>query len=118
MESNPDSWAAVILAAGQGVRMRSSTPKVLHPLAGRPMVQHVLDAAEAAGLPRRVVVVGYKADDVQAVIGPAVEYVLQKERLGTAHALLQCRGLLNDTVQNILVVNGDVPLLSLLLGQP
>ena len=65
-----DSWTAVILAAGQGKRMRSSLPKVLHPLAGRPMVRYVVDAARAAGFARCVVVVGSDGDGVRAAHPP------------------------------------------------
>ncbi len=63
------SWTAVILAAGEGTRMRSSLPKVLHPLAGKPMLHYVVDAAREAGIAKIVVVIGPDADDVRAAAG-------------------------------------------------
>src|SRR5437016_3641545 len=81
--------AAVILAAGLGRRMRSRWPKVLHPLVGQPMVCHVLRALAPLAPARTVLVVGYGAAQVQAAIGPGVEYVVQAEQLGTGHAALQ-----------------------------
>ena len=64
-----DSWTAVVLAAGEGKRMRSSLPKVLHPLAGRAMARHVVDATREAGVGRCVVIVGPSADGVRAALG-------------------------------------------------
>lgn len=106
-----DSWTAVILAAGQGKRMRSSLPKVLHPLAGRPMVRYVLHAAREAGFGRCVVVVGADVDAVRATLGDDVDYVVQPEPLGTGHALAQAQEAACDAEQ-ILVLNGDVPLIT------
>lgn len=82
--------AHVILAAGQGTRMRSRLPKVLHPLLGRPMLLYALEAALALGPERLVVVVGHGGEKVaEALEGYPVEVAWQKEQLGTAHALLQ-----------------------------
>lgn len=104
-------WAAVVLAAGKGTRMRSRLPKVLHPLAGRPMILHVLDALRAAGFVRPVVVIGHGAEAVQAAIAGAADTVLQAEQLGTGHAVLQTLGPLSGgEYRHVLVVNGDVPL--------
>ena len=72
--SENDNWVAVILAAGQGVRMRSQRPKVLHALCGRPMVAFVLEAVREAGIERCVVVVGHGADEVRAALGQGIAY--------------------------------------------
>ena len=106
-----DSWTAVILAAGQGKRMRSSLPKVLHPLAGRPMVRYVVDAAREAGFHRLVVVVAPDADAVRAALGDDIDYVVQAEPLGTGHALAQAEQAAGEAGQ-LLVLNGDVPLIT------
>jgi len=106
------NWAAVILAAGKGTRMKSSTPKVLHRLAGREMIHYVIDAAQQAQLKRIVLVVGHESQKVRELLGDSVEYAEQEEQLGTAHALLQARGKLEGTVDNVLVLNGDIPLIS------
>ena len=80
----------VILAAGQGTRMRSSLPKVLHPLASRPLLAHVLDSARALSPIRLHVVVGHGADTVRETLdAPDIEWVMQTEQLGTGHAVLQ-----------------------------
>ena len=102
--------AAIVLAAGQGTRMRSRVPKVLHPLAGRPMLTHVLDSLAAAGIEHRVVVIGSGADAVEAALGD-VPTVRQEPQLGTADAV-RC-GLLRIPagVRHVVVTMGDVPLL-------
>ncbi|HWX11989.1 MAG TPA: bifunctional UDP-N-acetylglucosamine diphosphorylase/glucosamine-1-phosphate N-acetyltransferase GlmU [Trinickia sp.] len=100
----------VILAAGAGKRMRSASPKVLHPLAGRPLLSHVIDTARALGPGRIVVVVGHGAEAVQkAVAAPDIRFALQTEQLGTGHAVQQALPLL-DPAQPTLVLYGDVPL--------
>jgi len=108
----------VILAAGQGKRMRSARPKVLHPLAGRPLLEHVLEAAEALSralaVPARiVVVVGHGADEVRAALAgrAGVRTALQEPQLGTGHALMQAAPLLDDA-EPTLVLYGDVPLIA------
>ncbi len=105
------NWSVIILAAGQGKRMRSSLPKVLHPLAGRPMVRHVVDAALEAGFPRCFVVVASGGEGVRAALGERVAYVEQPEALGTGDAVALARDLLGDPEQ-VLVLNGDVPLIT------
>jgi bifunctional UDP-N-acetylglucosamine pyrophosphorylase / glucosamine-1-phosphate N-acetyltransferase len=101
---------AVILAAGQGTRMRSSLPKVLHPLAGKPMVAHVLDTALTLPGSRAIVIVGHGAERVRAELEGRVDrFVLQAEQLGTGHALLQALPQLRDDAI-CLVLYGDVPL--------
>ena len=86
----------VILAAGKGTRMKSKLPKVLHKAGGKSMVQHVIDAAKAAGAKRNIVVTGFGGDMVRAAIGEQAEFVEQKEQLGTGHAVLQTADLLKD----------------------
>ncbi|KVC64733.1 bifunctional UDP-N-acetylglucosamine diphosphorylase/glucosamine-1-phosphate N-acetyltransferase GlmU [Burkholderia stagnalis] len=100
----------VILAAGTGKRMRSALPKVLHPLAGRPLLSHVIATARALQPSRLVIVVGHGAEQVQAAVAaPDVQFAVQAEQLGTGHAVRQALPLL-DPAQPTLVLYGDVPL--------
>jgi bifunctional UDP-N-acetylglucosamine pyrophosphorylase / glucosamine-1-phosphate N-acetyltransferase len=100
----------IVLAAGQGKRMRSALPKVLHPLAGRPLLGHVLDTARALRPARIFVVHGHGADQVRAAFAEAkVEWVLQAEQRGTGHAVQQALPRLSSGAQ-VLVLSGDVPL--------
>ncbi|WP_205192141.1 bifunctional UDP-N-acetylglucosamine diphosphorylase/glucosamine-1-phosphate N-acetyltransferase GlmU [Burkholderia sp. LMG 13014] len=100
----------VILAAGTGKRMRSALPKVLQPLAGRPLLSHVIDTARTLQPSRLVVVVGHGAEQVQAAVAaPDVQFAVQAEQLGTGHAVRQALPLL-DPAQPTLVLYGDVPL--------
>ncbi|KDP85310.1 MULTISPECIES: bifunctional UDP-N-acetylglucosamine diphosphorylase/glucosamine-1-phosphate N-acetyltransferase GlmU [Cupriavidus] len=100
----------VILAAGMGKRMNSALPKVLHPLAGRPLLAHVIDTARKLLPTRLVVVVGHGADRVREAVGAEdVAFALQAEQLGTGHAVAQALPLLDDS-QPTLVLYGDVPL--------
>jgi bifunctional UDP-N-acetylglucosamine pyrophosphorylase / glucosamine-1-phosphate N-acetyltransferase len=102
----------VILAAGMGKRMRSALPKVLHPLAGRPLLAHVLDAAERLGSEKTVVVYGHGGEQVPAALAHrACDWVEQPERLGTGHAAMQALPLLHS-MDRVLVLYGDVPLVS------
>ena len=102
----------VILAAGKGTRMKSKLPKVLHKAGGKSMVQHVIDAAKAAGAKRNIVVTGFGGDMVRAAIGEQAEFVEQKEQLGTGHAVLQTAELLKDENGTVMVLCGDTPLLT------
>ncbi|QDU38887.1 Bifunctional protein GlmU [Maioricimonas rarisocia] len=104
---------AIILAAGKSKRMKSETPKVLHEILGRPMVEYVLDAAREAGATRMVVVVGHKAEVVQEALKhhEDVEFALQTEQLGTGHAVMMCRDALAEHDGPVLVLTGDTPLL-------
>ncbi len=102
----------VILAAGQGTRMKSRIPKVLHPIAGQPMVRYVVDTASQLSSEKPVLVVGHGADLVRQELGDNVIYVEQKEQLGTGHALLQARPLLEGKNELVLVLCADMPLLS------
>ncbi|HBM84476.1 MAG TPA: UDP-N-acetylglucosamine diphosphorylase/glucosamine-1-phosphate N-acetyltransferase [Halieaceae bacterium] len=102
----------IILAAGQGSRMRSSTPKVLHLLGGKPLLQHVVDAARSLKPKAVHVVVGHGAEAVrEAMAGNALNWVQQTEQLGTGHAVLQALPAL-DADSTVLVLYGDVPLVS------
>ena len=101
---------AVVLAAGKGTRLKSERPKVLHEVAGRPMLARVLATARAAGCSRLLVVVGHAADTVrQAFADEEITWVEQREQLGTAHALAQVERHL-DGPARLLVLSGDVPL--------
>ncbi len=102
---------AVILAAGQGTRMKSKLYKVLHPVCGKPMVQHVVDHIQTLDVNRIVTVVGHGAEKVQHQLGDKSEYVLQAEQLGTAHAVQQAEGILGNEEGTTLVVCGDTPLI-------
>ena len=101
----------VIMAAGKGTRMRSARPKVLHTLAGRHLLQHVLAAAAGLGAARTIVVTGYGAAEVErASAAPGLAFVRQEPQLGTGHAVQQAVPLLDDA-GTTLVLNGDVPLI-------
>lgn len=102
----------VILAAGKGTRMKSKLPKVLHKAAGKSMVQHVIDAAKAAGAKRNIVVTGFGGDMVREAIGDQAEFAQQKEQLGTGHAVMQTADLLKDETGTVMVLCGDTPLLT------
>ena len=108
----PVKKMAIVLAAGRGKRMKSKLPKVLHPVCGRPMVEHVLQAVKEAGCERAVVVIGQGAQEVQAALGDAAEYALQPEPLGTGHAVMQAEPLLAGEDGVALVVCGDTPLIT------
>lgn len=101
---------AVVLAAGQGKRMKSKLYKVLHPVCGKPMVGHVLDTVKATGCERTVVVVGHGAEKVKAYVGDSAEYVLQDIQLGTGHAVKQAKDLLGGEEGTTIVICGDTPL--------
>ncbi len=103
---------AVVLAAGQGKRMKSTLYKVLHPVCGKPMVSHVLDTVKKASCERVVVIVGHGAKAVREKLGDAAEYALQSEQLGTGHAVLQAKSLLGDEEGTTLVICGDTPLVT------
>lgn len=103
---------AIILAAGQGKRMKSKLYKVLHPVCGKPMVGHVLDAVRNAECDRAVVVVGHGAEDVKSALGESVEYALQAQQLGTGHAVQQAEALLGQEDGVTVVTYGDTPLVT------
>ena len=102
----------IILAAGQGTRMHSSLPKVLHPILGHPMVWYALKAAQEVTEAKPVVVIGHGADDVRQVLGDAVQFVWQEQRLGTGHAVQQAESVLRKKTDLVLVTSADMPLIT------
>lgn len=101
--------ASILLAAGQGTRMRSILPKVLHPIAGKPMVWYALQAVRGLLDLPPLLVVGYRADAVKDAVGPEVETVLQEQQLGTGHAVAVARSKLEGKADTILVTFADMP---------
>ncbi len=110
-ETGIDTKKAIILAAGKGVRMRSSLPKVLHILSGKPLITHVIDSISKAGIHDMIVVIGYQGEQVQKSVGEDVHFVWQHEQLGTGHAVMQAEPVLKDYEGNVLIACGDVPLI-------
>jgi bifunctional UDP-N-acetylglucosamine pyrophosphorylase/glucosamine-1-phosphate N-acetyltransferase len=105
--------AAIILAAGKGTRMKSALHKVLHPIAGRPMLAHLTDAVAALNAERTVIVAGAGREQVDAFAGPlGLSVVVQAEQLGTAHAVRQAEAALTGFEGDILILYGDVPLVT------
>ena len=102
---------AVLLAAGQGTRMKSDLPKVLHPLCGKPMLWHVLEALKSAVTEKPVVIVGHGAEAVREYLGDSADCVLQEPQLGTGHAAMQAEPLLRDRTDLVIVTYADMPLL-------
>ncbi len=103
----------VILAAGKGTRMRSARPKVLHPLAGRPLISHVLRTVSTLDAATTTIVIGHGADDVRSALAstPGLSFVVQSPQLGTGHALLQTEPVLRGKSGTVLLLYADVPLL-------
>ena len=99
----------IILAAGKGTRMKSKLPKVLHKVGGKPMLQHVIDAAKSAGSTREVVVIGAGAELVKQNFSD-VEFVMQTEQLGTGHAVLCTKENFANSTGNVMILCGDTPL--------
>lgn len=106
------SIASIILAAGLGKRMHSAIPKVLHPLAGKPMLLYSIEAAAGASTQPPVVVIGNGADEVRRVVGDAAQFALQTEQLGTAHAVLAAEALVKGTAELVVVITADMPLIT------
>lgn len=103
--------SAVLLAAGQGTRMKSSLPKVLHPLCGKPMIWHVMEALKQAATEKPVVVIGHGADEVKKYLGDSADCVLQEPQLGTGHAAMQAEPALKSKTDLVIVTYADMPLL-------
>ncbi len=101
--------AAIVLAAGKGTRMKSDLHKVLHPIAGRPMLLHLMAAVDALAPAKKVVVVGDKADQLEAALGGSAELAVQDPQLGTGHAVQQTEGALAGFEGDVLILYGDVP---------
>ena len=106
-----NNLVAIILAAGKGTRMRSKYPKVLHKVGGKPMLQHVIDAATVAGADKKVIIVGHEAEMVEAMVGEQGTIALQAEQLGTGHAVMQTAEALKGFTGTALILCGDTPLL-------
>jgi bifunctional UDP-N-acetylglucosamine pyrophosphorylase/glucosamine-1-phosphate N-acetyltransferase len=112
-----NSSASIILAAGEGTRMKSDLPKVLHQVSGKPMIEWVLDTVLKAGYKENYVIVGYKKEKVIEALNKSgynngIIFIEQKERLGSGHAVLQAKKYLKDSDKDVLVTCADVPLLS------
>ena len=109
-----EQWAAVILAAGQGVRMKSRTPKVLHQVCGKEMIRYPVDLVKSLGIGRTVVVISPgNGPAIKQLLGDSVEYVTQPAVLGTGDAVSRAVELLDSSAEHILVQNADVPLVQL-----
>lgn len=106
-----NNLVAIILAAGKGTRMHSKYPKVLHKVGGKPMLQHVIDAATVAGADKKVIIVGHEAEMVEAMVGEQGTIALQAEQLGTGHAVMQTAEALKGFTGTALILCGDTPLL-------
>ena len=109
MSCHADSFQAVILAAGRSTRMKSELPKVLHPLAGKPVISHILGLLAEVGIPRPVVVIGKGGEIVKRALGDCCVYAVQEEQLGSGHAVISAREAAGDA-RSILVMCGDSPL--------
>ena len=103
---------AIILAAGQGTRMKSKLYKVLHPVCGKPMVQHVIEQVKQLQIEEIVTIIGHGAELVQKKLGDSCQYSLQAEQLGTAHAVMQAESVLANKKGTTLVICGDTPLIT------
>lgn len=111
MEKRP--LAAIILAAGQGTRMKSDLHKVLHPIAGKPMLHHLLDTVESIGAERTVIVVGARREQIEeSVKGRNVSIAVQAEQLGTGHAVAQAHDALSGFAGDVIILYADVPLVT------
>ena len=107
------SLAAIVLAAGKGTRMKSDLHKVLHPIAGRPMLMHLLGSLDALAPARTVVVVGSGREQLQgALAGRGVDFALQEPQLGTGHAVQQAEAMLAGFEGDVIILYGDVPFVS------
>ncbi len=102
---------AIILAAGQGTRMKSEMSKVLHQVMGNPLVYYPIEAAKAVGVTEICMIVGHKAEEVRQTVGEQVGYALQSEQLGTGHAVMQAVDFIGDTGE-IIILYGDTPLIT------
>src|SRR5690606_29436029 len=102
---------AVVLAAGKGTRMKSKLHKMLHPVLGKSMVQHVIDQIKQLNLSQTITNVGFGAEQVQQELGEQSQFVVQKEQLGTGHAVQQAAEFLEGKKGTTIVVCGDTPLL-------
>lgn len=102
---------AILLAAGQGTRMKSTLPKVLHPVAGKPLIWHAMEAIRQSTTEKPIVVVGHGASEVIGYLGDSAQTVLQEPQLGTGHAVMQAESLLKGKTDLVVVCYSDMPLL-------
>ncbi|MBA4163905.1 MAG: bifunctional N-acetylglucosamine-1-phosphate uridyltransferase/glucosamine-1-phosphate acetyltransferase [Erythrobacter sp.] len=107
-----NEFAAIVLAAGKGTRMKSDLHKVLHPIAGRPMLDHLLASVEQLGPHRTVVVAGHGREQIEAALGTRATVAVQEPQLGTGHAVQQTEAALAGFSGDVLVLYGDVPFVS------
>jgi bifunctional UDP-N-acetylglucosamine pyrophosphorylase/glucosamine-1-phosphate N-acetyltransferase len=105
-----DNLEVIILAAGLGTRMKSSTIKILHRAAGRPIIDYVLDLAAELSARPPVMVIGHQRERVQETVGERARFALQEEQLGTGHAVLQAASHVDGAGKRVLILSGDVPL--------
>lgn len=104
---------AIVLAAGQGTRMKSELPKVLHKVFGKTLLDHVIDNCAGASIEKKYVIVGHKHEEIVENTGDRVKYILQEEQLGTGHALMQAKKVFEENINgNVIVLMGDAPLIS------
>ena len=101
--------AAIILAAGKGTRMKSDTHKVLHPIAGRPMLMHLMASVDALSPAKKVVIVGSGKDQLEAALAGSADLAVQEPQLGTGHAVQMAEGALAGFTGDVLILYGDVP---------
>ncbi|KAA3604169.1 MAG: UDP-N-acetylglucosamine pyrophosphorylase [Calditrichaeota bacterium] len=107
------SFTTLILAAGKGTRMKSDLAKVLNEMAGKPLVHHVIKAAKESGSEKIVLIIGHQADRVKESTAEfGVFYALQEEQLGTGHAVMQAKNFVDEEENDVLVLLGDVPLIT------
>ncbi len=106
-----DEIVAVIMAAGKGTRMKTNKSKVVHKIYGKELVKRVVETAQKLNVDDIITVVGYKKEQVQAVLGDSVKYAVQEEMLGTGHAVLQAEKYLKDKTGKVIILSGDVPIL-------
>lgn len=107
------SFTTLILAAGKGTRMKSDLAKVLNEMAGKPLVHHVIKAAKNSGSEKIVLIIGHQADKVKESTAEfGVFYALQEEQLGTGHAVMQAQNFVEEEENDVLVLLGDVPLIT------
>jgi bifunctional UDP-N-acetylglucosamine pyrophosphorylase/glucosamine-1-phosphate N-acetyltransferase len=110
--SKDEKLTVLVLAAGKGKRMKSDIAKVLHEVAGRPMLSYVLDRTSELGAARAIVVVGHKKESVISMLPSGVGHAVQEPQLGTGHAVMCAENLFRDTQGDILILYGDVPLIT------
>ncbi len=101
--------AAIILAAGKGTRMKSDVHKVLHPIAGRPMLMHLMASVDALSPAKKVVVVGSGKEQLEAALSGSADLAVQEPQLGTGHAVQMAEGALGGFEGDVLILYGDVP---------